>query len=134
MRARTRHPRLTAAACRIYGLTIRVYPTEFRRTFGHELAVTFRNRVEDVLDGGGVLDWLAFAVQIAIDWIRTCSTLVTESRTPGPVSLLGLSEADAAHGWLDRTTVDVSVAFASGVVLSCVGCYAFITYLLSYAR
>jgi hypothetical protein len=83
MRAPTRHPRLSAAACRIYGLTIWIYPTEFRRAFGRELLVTFRNRVEDVLDGGGILEWLVFAGRMAIDCVRTCSTLSTERRTVG---------------------------------------------------
>jgi len=81
MRVPTRHPRLSAVACKIYGLAICVYPIEFRRAFGRELLVTFRNRVEDVLDGGGILEWLAFAGHIAIDCVRTCSTLSTERRT-----------------------------------------------------
>jgi hypothetical protein len=126
MRVEKRHPRVAAAACKIYGLTIWLYPAEFRRAFGDELAITFRNRVEDVLDGGGILDWLAFAVHIAVDWIRTCGTLVTESRTAGSVSLLGLNEGDAAHGCLDRTAVDVPLVFVvAGFVLAFVGWYAF---------
>src|SRR5262245_21237822 len=92
MRAPTRHPRLSEVACRFYSVTICVYPTEFRRAFGHDLVVTFRNRVEDVLDGGGVLEWLAFAGHIAIDCVRTCCTLSSELRACGSVSLLGLSD------------------------------------------
>ena len=71
MRARTRHPRLAAAACKIYGLTLWTYSTEFRREFGPELALAFRNRVEDVLDDGCIHNWLAFAVHIALDTVRT---------------------------------------------------------------
>ena len=126
MRVPTRHPRLSAVACKVYGLTIWVYPTEFRRAFGHELVVTFRNQVEDVLDGGGILDWLAFAGHIAIDCIRTCSALMTESRSRGPMSLLGLSDGYTAHGCIDRTTVEMSLVFAAaaGVILDCVVWYA----------
>jgi hypothetical protein len=135
MRARTRHPRLVAAACRIYGVAIRLYPADFVRAFGHELNVTFRNRVEDVVADGGVLDWLAFSGHIALDWIRTCSSLVAEREAPGPGSLLGLSAGDAALGRIDRTRVDVSLVFAAtGVVLACVGWYGFIAYLLSFVR
>src|SRR5579862_3328129 len=119
MRARTRHPRLVAAACRIYGVAIRLYPADFGRAFDHELNVTFRNRVEDVVDDGGILDWLAFAGHIALDWIHTWSTLVAESEAPGTGSLLGLSDGDAALGCADRTTLHVSLVFAAaGAVLA----------------
>src|SRR5262245_41503805 len=104
MRVPTRHPRLSAVACRIYSLTICLYPTEFRRRFGHELVVTFRNRVEDVLDGGGILEWLAFAGHIAIDCMRTCSTLSMELGACGSMSLLGLSDDARPLSRSDRRT------------------------------
>jgi hypothetical protein len=130
--ARTRHPRLAAAACKIYGLTIWLYPSEFRRAFGRELAVTFRSRVEDVLDGG-IVDCLAFAAHIALDTIRAYYTMVTASRAQHPVSLLGLSESDAANGALDHATLDVQVLFAAaGLVLTVVGWYAYFAVLPSY--
>ena len=130
MRVRTRHPRLSAAACRVYRGSIWLYPQKFRRTFGHELAITFRNRVEDILDSGGFLDWLAFAVHIVVDWIRTCGTLVAESSAHGSGSLLGLSEGDAAHGSLDRTAVDVSLVFAvAGLIVAVAGWYTFVAVL-----
>jgi hypothetical protein len=133
MRVRTRHPGLAAAVCKVYGLAIWMFPTEFRGAFGHELAVTFRNRVEEVLDGGGILDWLAFAVHIAFDWIRTCSMLATEGRTQGSVSLLGLSAGGAAHGCVDRATVDVQFMFAvAGLVLAFAGWYTVFGILPSY--
>jgi hypothetical protein len=56
-----------------------LYPTAFRRAFGQELATTFRNRVEDVLNDGGIVDWLTFSGHIIVDWIRTCSDLLMES-------------------------------------------------------
>ena len=125
MRVPTRHPRLSAVACKVYGLTIWVYPTEFRRAFGHELVVTFRNRVEDVLDGGDILDWLAFAGHTAVDWICTCGTLMTESRPRGTMSLLGLDNGHAAHGSMDRTMINLSrVCAAAGIVFGCVVWYA----------
>jgi len=125
MRVPTRYPRFCAVACKIYGLTIWLYPAEFRRAFGHELVVTFRNRAEDVLDEGGILDWFAFAGHIAFDCVRTCGELLTESRPRGPMSLLGLNDGDTAHGCVDRTTVDLSLVFgAAGIVLGCVIWYA----------
>ena len=130
MRVRTRHPRLLAAACRVYRGTIWLYPHEFRRAFGHELTITFRNRAEDVLDSGSYVDWMAFAVHIVIDWIRTCCTLAAESSAPGSGSLLGLSEGDAAHGSIDRTAVDVSLVFAAaGLILAFAGWYTFVALL-----
>ena len=135
MRLRTRHPRLSAAACKAYGVAIWLYPAEFRRAFGHELVLAFRNRVEDVLDGGGILDWVAFAVHIALDWIHTCGTLMTESEAPGSGSLLGLSDGGAAHGCIARTSVDASLVFvAAGVVLSCAVWYGFLTFLASFVQ
>jgi hypothetical protein len=98
MHMRCRYPRLAAAACRVYGLTIWLYPPEFRRAFGRELAVTFRTRVEDVLEAGGIRDWLAFVAHIALDTLITYSTLMSRSGAPGAVSLLGLSEGEWRTG------------------------------------
>ena len=105
MRPRTRHARLVDAACMLYGLAIRMYPTGFRRDFGHELAITFRNRAEDVLDAGMVASF-AFAVHIAFDWLRTWATWPTEPTVQDSASLLGLREGYMALGYLDRTGVD----------------------------
>ena len=118
MRVPTRHPRLSAIACRIYSLTMCVYPTEFRQTFGHELVITFRNRVEDVLDGGGILEWLAFAGHIAVDCTRTCWTLSTELRACGSMSLLGLSDdnsIDRRAAGASHLRVAACVVFSAGV-------------------
>jgi len=115
MRIPTRHPRLSAIACRIYCLTMCLYPTEFRQTFGHELVITFRNRVEDVLDGDGILEWLAFAGHIVVDCTRTCWTLSTELRACGSMSLLGLSDDSGT----DQRSAGLSHVFvAAGIVLS----------------
>jgi hypothetical protein len=130
MRAPTRHPRLSAAACQLYGLTIWMYPRGFRRTFGRELIVTFRNRVEDVLDEGGILDWLGFAVHIAVDSVRTCGALLTEARPHDARSLLGLSEGNSEAGSIERRTFDVSLVLAAGIVLTCVVWYTYVTYVI----
>jgi hypothetical protein len=133
MRMRSRHRRLAAAACRVYGLTIWLYPPEFRRAFGRELAVTFRTRVEDVLEAGGIRDWLAFVAHIALDTLSTYSTLVTPSEAQGAVSLLGLSEGEVAHGCFDRATLDIQLMFASaGVALAFAGWFAFLVILPKY--
>ena len=66
---------------------------------------------------------------------RTCGTLATESKTHGSVSLLGLSEGDAAYGRIDRTMVDVSLVFAvAGLVLAFVGWYTYLAILPLYVE
>jgi hypothetical protein len=82
-----------------------------------------------------MLDWIAFGGHIALDWIHTCTTLMTESEPSGSGSLLGLSDGDAAHGCIARTSVDGSLVFvAAGVVLTCAGWYVFLGFLLSFIR
>jgi hypothetical protein len=133
MRARTRHPRLAAAACKVYDVTIWLYPGELRRACGRELAITFRSRVEDVLDSDGLHGWLAFAAHIALDTIRAHGDLVTAGRAQNPVSLLGLGEGDAAQGCIDRATVDIQSMFAAaGLVLAVAGWYAYFAVLPAY--
>jgi hypothetical protein len=134
VRAPTRHPRLAAAACKVYGLTILLYPQAFRRAFGRELTITFRNRVEDVLDGGDVHDWLAFAAHIAVDTTRACADVLTAAGGPEPVSLLGLTDGDIAHGSLDRAYVDIlqRIFVLAGLALTIGGWYAFLAILPSY--
>jgi hypothetical protein len=133
MRARTGHPRLAAAACRVYGLMIYLYPSAFRSAFGRELVLTFRSRVEDVLDHGCARDWLAFAAHIAWDTIRTSGTLLASHGERHPGSLLGLSEGDAPLGSIDRATVNIDVLFAgAGVVLGFGGWYAYFVILPLY--
>jgi hypothetical protein len=129
MRPRTRHPRLAAAACKIYRLVIAMYPGEFKRDFGPELAITFRNRVEDVLDDGGVMEWLGFIAHIASDSLRTGLTLVTAPESERLTSLLGLREGYAAQGAIDPTRLDVMFA-AAGFVVACAG-YTYFAWLPS---
>ncbi len=133
MRMRSRHPRLAAAACRVYGLIIWLYPSAFRRAFGRELTVTFRTRVEDVLDAGGIRDGLAFVAHIAFDTLSTYGTLMTSRDAQDAGSLLGLSEGEVAHGCLDRATLDMQLMFASaGVALAFAGWFAFLVILPQY--
>jgi hypothetical protein len=133
MRVRTGHPRLAATACRVYGLMIWLYPPAFRRAFGRELVLTFRSRVEDVVNDGGVREWIAFAAHIAWDTIRTSRTLIAARGTQDSVSLLGLSEGDAAHGGIDDATVTVDLMFAAaGLVLGFGGWYAYFVILPLY--
>jgi hypothetical protein len=135
MRVRTRHPRVAAAACRIYGLVIWLYPPGFRRAFGRELVTTFRNRVEDVLNDGGIRQWIAFAAHIAWDTLRTCGTPIAPTGAQDSASLLGLRDGDAAHGGLDRAIATVDLLFAAaGLVLGCGGWYAYFVVLPSYVQ
>ena len=133
MRVRTEHPRLAATACRVYCLMIWLYPPAFRRTFGRELVLTFRSRVEDVLNDGGVREWICFAAHIAWDTIRTSGTLMVTGEPHDSESLLGLREGDAAHGSLDHATVTVDLMFATaGLVLGFGGWYAYFAILPRY--
>jgi hypothetical protein len=133
MHARTRHPRLAAAACKVYGVVIWLYPAELRRSCGHELAITFRSRVEDVLDSSGVRGWLAFAAHVALDTIRAHSDQVTAGEEQSPVSLLGLSDGDAARGGIERAGVDVPSMFvAAGLALAVGGWFAYFAVLPMY--
>ncbi len=133
MRVRTRHPHLAAIACRIYGTMILLYPKEFRRSFEHELIITFRNQVEDALNGG-VSACFSFAGHIASDWVRTWGALAIEPPAAPTVSLLGLgARVDRASGSIDRSLMDVSFVFAvGGVVLMVVGWYTYIATLAFY--
>ena len=107
MRVRTRHPRLVATACRVYGLMIWLYPARvqacLRPRADPHVSESRRGRAEC----GGVRDWLAFAAHIAWDTIRTSGTLMATGGPHDSVSLLGLREGDAAHGGLDHATVTV---------------------------
>ena len=133
MRTRRRHPRLASVACWVYCLTIWLYPRDFRRAFGRELALTFRSRVEEVLEAGGIRDWLVFAAHIALDTFRTCNTLSASSKWQGTASLLGLSEGEMAHGGLGPATVDIQLMFATaGVALTLAGWFTFFVILPKY--
>jgi hypothetical protein len=134
MRTRTRHPRLTAIACRVYAHMIWLYPPAFRRAFGAELLVTFRNRVEDVLSDGGVREWMTFAADIVWDTIRTsCQLMVIDVPPHDSASLLGLRDGDAAQGGLHHATLTVDLMFAAaGLVLGFGGWYAYFVILPSY--
>jgi hypothetical protein len=133
MPVRTRHPRLAKAACAVYRMALWLYPTDFRRTFGRELAVTFRNRVEDVLDGGGMRTWLAFAAHIAWDTVRASFTMMAAGAPPGSASLLGLSDGDVARGGIASDGVDVHLLFAAaGLVVAVGGWYAYFAVLPAY--
>ena len=133
MRVRTRHPRLAGIACRVYRVMILLYPAELRRSFDHELIVTFRNQAEDALKSG-VLAWLAFAGHITADWLRTWDTLTIEWQAPTTMSLLGLHpQAHHACGCIDRAMVDVSFVFAAaGFVLMMLGWYSYVVTLAVY--
>jgi hypothetical protein len=133
---RTRYRRLAAAACGIYGLTIWLYPREFRRAFGRELAITFRSRVEDVLETGGLRDWFAFVAHMAWDMISTYRMLLSPGEVPGDaVSLLGLSEGEIALGGLHRAPLDLDIQLmfaTAGVVLAFAGWFVFLVILPKY--
>jgi hypothetical protein len=130
---RTRHPRLARAACALYSLALWLYPAGFRRTFGHELVITFRSRVEDVLDGGGIRLWLAFAAHIAWDTMHATTLVVDADESSCSASLLGLSEGEVAHGGLPGSPLDVQLLFAAaGLLLALGGWFAYFAILPLY--
>ena len=109
----------------LYGLALWLYPAEFRRTFGGELVVTFRSRVDDVLNHGGIGEWLAFAAHIVWDTLHASLTVSAAGPVPGSVSLLGLIEGEVAQGGLPGPSTDVLLLFpAAGVALALGGWYA----------
>jgi hypothetical protein len=121
MYARTQHPRLVVAACRLYGVALWLYPIQLRREFRDELLLTFRNLAEDALATGKPLIALVFIVRIAADLLRS---LTLDSVAPPPrLSMLGLAASDdEACGCLDRSVVDGSLLLAMlGIVLMFVG-------------
>lgn len=129
MSARSRHPRVVAWSCRLYGLVIWLYPASLRRDYKRELLLTFRNQVEDVANSGRL--WLAvlFVLHIIVDWLRTLA-LKPDEPTALSLSLLGLgSGEDGACGCVDDSTVSVSLMLASlGVVLLIAGWYWWLNY------
>lgn len=129
MSARSRHPRVVAWSCRLYGLLIYVYPPSLRREYRRELLLTFKNRAEDIVNGGSLSEAMRFALQIAVDWLRTL-TLPLEPDEPTALSLLGLGSREAgASGCVDESNVSVSLMLASlGVVLLIAGWYWWLNY------
>ena len=117
----------------LYGLAIWLYPAELRRTFGGELVVTFRSRVDDVLHDGGIREWLAFAAHILWDTLHTSFTVSATGPAPDALSLLGLMDGQVAQGGLPGQSTDVLLLFpAAGVALALGGWYAYFAILPAY--
>ena len=127
MSARSRHPWVVAVSCRLYGLLIYVYPANLRREYKHELLLTFRNQVEDVVNDGRLSSAMLFIVHMALDWLRT---FALEPEEPATLSVLGLGSREGeACGCVDGATVSVSLMLASlGVVLLILGWYWWLNY------
>ena len=127
MSARSRHPRVVIWSCRLYGLMIWLYPAPLRREYKHELLLTFRNQVEDVVNTGRLSSAMLFIVHMALDWLRT---FVLEPEEPTTLSLLGLGAREpGACGCVDGSNVSVSLMLASlGVVLLIAGWYWWLNY------
>ena len=127
MSDRSRHPRVVAWSSRLYGLMIWLYPANLRREYKHELLLTFRNQVEDVVNDGRLSAAMLFIVHIALDWLRT---FALEPEEAAPLSVLGLGSREGeACGCVDGSTVSVSLMLASlGVVLLILGWYWWLNY------
>lgn len=57
--------------CRIYGLMLLAYPSDFRREYGREMTIVFRSRARSVVENEGRWALVTFALHITGDWIRT---------------------------------------------------------------
>ena len=71
-----------------------LYPANLRREYQHELLLTFRNRIEDVVNARPPLVGDAVHRPHRLDWLRTFSL---EHREPPTLSLLGLGSREATH-------------------------------------
>ena len=133
MRRRGGRQRLVRAACVLYHQTLWLYPAAFRRQFGGELIVTFRSRVEDVLEESSVREWPAFVLHIAADTMRAAIATRSAGTQSASTSLLGLCEGDVAGGGIEGAALDIHVVFAAGgVVLALGGWYAYFAVLPRY--
>jgi hypothetical protein len=63
--------RLLQCMCIIYGVMLLAYPRRFRREYGHEMMLVFRNRARDVLQNGNIWTLLPFSLHILDDWLAT---------------------------------------------------------------
>lgn len=61
--------RLVRVLCRLYAVMMSVYPSEFRRRFGGEMRLAFRQRARVVVDDGGLSALMCFAFDILADWV-----------------------------------------------------------------
>jgi hypothetical protein len=57
--------------CRIYDVMLLAYPANFRREYGREMAVTFRDRARGEWTRRGAAGLLFFVPHILADWLQT---------------------------------------------------------------
>jgi hypothetical protein len=65
------HTQLLRWLGRIYGLTLLAYPSAFRREYGREMAMVFRNRARDVVERSGGWALVPFLRHVGWDWFHT---------------------------------------------------------------
>ncbi len=63
--------RLASGMCRAYQVLLFAYPPGFRRRYGKEMALAFRDRVRDALDGVRPLTVLETVGRIGRDFLQT---------------------------------------------------------------
>jgi hypothetical protein len=64
-------PRSLRWLCRIYRLMLLAYPSTFRREYGREMALAFRNEAQDVLQNNGSWALFPFTLHVIWDWLQT---------------------------------------------------------------
>ena len=72
--------------CRLYGLTLWTYPSEFRREFGREMELAFRSRAQEIVRVKGAGALAPFIAHITWDWIH--STLRENNNMAARMSLV----------------------------------------------
>jgi hypothetical protein len=77
---------LTRLLCRLYAVLLWAYPSEFRREFGREMLLVFRNRAREVVRQGGSSPLTFFVLQVGWDWMR--STFEENANMPSRIPAL----------------------------------------------
>lgn len=57
--------------CRLYGLMLWTYPSEFRREYGREMTLAFRSRAQEIVRVKGAGALVPFVAHVTWDWIQS---------------------------------------------------------------
>ena len=100
--------RLVRWLCHLYSLMLLAYPSAFRREYGREMALVFRDQARDVIEHGGARALLPFMLRVSCDWLHTAlreSTPMTTGRLPAlrwiaalPLAILSAVESQRIVG------------------------------------
>jgi hypothetical protein len=83
--------RLVHWLCRVYGLMLWAYPSDFRHDYGREMATLFRDRARNELAHDGRWALLPFMLQILWDWLQTVVRERTDAHTKLAAEVNGIA-------------------------------------------